>query len=75
MGRLSLRWCRRGSRRAEAVWHRGQRRGVQQGRGKFLVAQLQRIVPQPWLRLPEQARHVGISYEQLVDMIVKEALA
>lgn len=25
--------------------------------------------------VPEQARHVGISYEQLVDMIVKEALA
>jgi D-alanine-D-alanine ligase len=25
--------------------------------------------------VPEQARHVGISYEQLVDIIVKEALA
>jgi D-alanine-D-alanine ligase len=25
--------------------------------------------------VPEQAQHVGISYEQLVDMIVKEALA
>jgi len=25
--------------------------------------------------VPEQARHVGINYEQLVDMIVKEALA
>ena len=25
--------------------------------------------------VPEQARHVGIRYEQLVDIIVKEALA
>ena len=29
----------------------------------------------PLSLVPEQARHVGISYEQLVDMIVKEALA
>jgi D-alanine-D-alanine ligase len=28
----------------------------------------------PLSLVPEQARHVGISYEQLVDMIVKEAL-
>ena len=25
--------------------------------------------------VPEQAKHVGISYEQLVDILVKEALA
>jgi D-alanine-D-alanine ligase len=25
--------------------------------------------------VPEQAKHIGISYEQLVDIIVKEALA
>ena len=25
--------------------------------------------------VPEQAKYVGISYEQLVDIIVKEALA
>ena len=29
----------------------------------------------PTSLVPEQAHHVGISYEQLVDMIVKEALA
>ena len=29
----------------------------------------------PLSLVPEQARHVGISYEQLVDIIVKEALA
>jgi D-alanine-D-alanine ligase len=29
----------------------------------------------PLSLVPEQAQHVGISYEQLVDMIVKEALA
>jgi D-alanine-D-alanine ligase len=29
----------------------------------------------PLSLVPEQARHVGINYEQLVDMIVKEALA
>ena len=29
----------------------------------------------PLSLVPEQARHIGISYEQLVDMIVKEALA
>ena len=29
----------------------------------------------PLSLVPEQARHVGISYEQLVDMFVKEALA
>ena len=29
----------------------------------------------PLSLVPEQARHVGISYEQLVDLIVKEALA
>ncbi|WP_395628748.1 D-alanine--D-alanine ligase [Sphingorhabdus sp.] len=29
----------------------------------------------PLSLVPEQARHVGISYEQLVDMILKEALA
>jgi D-alanine-D-alanine ligase len=28
----------------------------------------------PLSLVPEQARHVGISYEQLVDIIVKEAL-
>ena len=28
----------------------------------------------PLILVPEQARHVGISYEQLVDIIVKEAL-
>jgi D-alanine-D-alanine ligase len=28
----------------------------------------------PLSLVPEQARQVGISYEQLVDMIVKEAL-
>jgi D-alanine-D-alanine ligase len=29
----------------------------------------------PLSLVPEQARHMGISYEQLVDMLVKEALA
>ncbi|WP_295498390.1 D-alanine--D-alanine ligase [Sphingorhabdus sp. EL138] len=29
----------------------------------------------PLSLVPEQARHIGISYEQLVDIIVKEALA
>jgi D-alanine-D-alanine ligase len=29
----------------------------------------------PLSLVPEQAKYVGISYEQLVDMIVKEALA
>ena len=29
----------------------------------------------PLSLVPEQAKHMGISYEQLVDMIVKEALA
>lgn len=29
----------------------------------------------PLSLVPEQAKHIGISYEQLVDMIVKEALA
>ena len=29
----------------------------------------------PLSLVPEQAKYVGISYEQLVDIIVKEALA
>jgi D-alanine-D-alanine ligase len=29
----------------------------------------------PLSLVPEQARYVGVSYEQLVDIIVKEALA
>jgi D-alanine-D-alanine ligase len=29
----------------------------------------------PLSLVPEQARHVGISYEHLVDIILKEALA
>lgn len=60
----------KGASRSDFRWD--DERGVD---GVFLLEVNTQPGMTPLSLVPEQARHVGISYEQLVDILVKEALA
>jgi D-alanine-D-alanine ligase len=60
----------RGASRSDFRWD--DEKGVE---GVYLLEVNTQPGMTPLSLVPEQARHVGISYEQLVDLIVKEALA
>ena len=60
----------KGDSRSDFRWD--DERGVD---GVFLLEVNTQPGMTPLSLVPEQARHVGISYEQLVDILVKEALA